>query len=49
MPEEMIKQLRMYLMDSLLARTGAVIAPDVVSEITNEFMGRVAHMSEEEE
>lgn len=49
MLEEKIKQIRMYLMDSLIARSGQVIAADVVTDICNELMERINDVLRQED
>lgn len=48
MSEEMIKKIRTLLMDSLLCRNGVQLTPEVVSDITIEFMDRIHDLNIEE-
>lgn len=42
--QEQERQVRMYLLDSLMSRSGREITPDLVQEITKEMMERLVEV-----
>lgn len=39
-------QMRVYIMDSLVARSGKTLTPDLIGDLTQELLGRMIEVHE---